>query len=100
LWASDHLTYERYAMLAFVVDPRIKAALLFAVVLLLVAVGLYVARILRGGDGHDQLTSSEMLTKFGEMHGQGNLSEEEFRTIKTKLTPHIKAELRDNDETG
>ncbi len=87
-------------MLVSVLDPRIKAALLFAAVLLLVALGVYVARILRGGDGHDQVTSTEMLTKFGEMHGQGNLSEEEFRTIKTKLAPQIKTELRDNDETG
>ena len=87
-------------MLDFVTDPWIKSALLIAVVLLLVAVGVYVVRIWRGSDGDDQLSASDLLTKFREIHSKGNLSEKEFRTIKTKLAPRRENELRDNDETG
>ena len=87
-------------MLDFVTDPLMKSALLVAAVLLLVAVGIYAVRIWRGSDGNDQLSASDLLTKFREMHAKGNLSEKEFRTIKTKLTPRIESELKDNDETG
>ena len=87
-------------MLDFVTDPLMKSALLVAAVFLLVAVGIYAVRIWRGSDGKDQLSASDLLTKFREMYAKGNLSEKEFRTIKTKLTPQIESELKDNDETG
>ncbi len=87
-------------MLDFVTDPLMKSALLIAAVFLLVAVGIYGVRTWRDRDGDDQLSASDLLTKFREMYAKGNLSEKEFRTIKTKLAPRIESELRDNDETG
>ena len=41
-----------------------------------------------------------MLTKFRDLHSKGELSDEEFRTIKTKLADQLRAELKDTDETG
>jgi len=80
--------------------PLVRSALLFASILLLIAFGVFLVRIFRGSSGHDKLGAHELLAKFREMHAKGDLSEEEFRTIKTKLKPEIEAELRDNEETG
>ena len=85
-------------------EPMMRASLLLAVVLLVLACGIVLVRKLRGGDGEDAQSPRDMLTKFREMHFQGDLSDEEFRTIKTTLADDIKteanAELKDNDEKG
>jgi hypothetical protein len=44
--------------------------------------------------------ASELLSKFREMHTRGELSEEEFRTIKTTLAVQLQNELKDNGEKG
>jgi hypothetical protein len=41
-----------------------------------------------------------MMSKFRELHAEGGLSDEEFRTIKTKLASELKAELKDNSGAG
>ena len=59
-----------------------------------------VLRKSRGRDEEDQLPSSDLMTKFREIHDRGGLSDEEFRTIKTKLASELKAELKDTNNTG
>jgi hypothetical protein len=44
--------------------------------------------------------ANEWLAKCREMHDQGGLSDEEFRTIKTTLTTQLQDELNDNGENG
>jgi len=44
--------------------------------------------------------TSELLTNFREMHSKGELTDEEFRTIKAKLSIKLKEELRDSDDTS
>ena len=44
--------------------------------------------------------ASELLTKFRELHVRGSLSDDEYRTIKTKLATQFEAELNDNDKTS
>ena len=43
---------------------------------------------------------SQWLSKFREMHSEGELSDEEFRTIKTTLPPELQEELNDNGKKG
>lgn len=85
-------------------EPMMRASLLMAIVLLLLACGIVLVRKLRGSDGEDAQSPSDLLTKFREIHFQGDLSDEEFRTIKTKLADpietEIKTKLKDNDEKG
>ena len=76
------------------------AALLFAAIFVITAIGLAVVRRYRGGAADDRSFSSEMMSKFRELHAEGGLSDEEFRTIKTKLASELKAELNDNSSTG
>jgi uncharacterized membrane protein len=74
--------------------------LLLACVLALSALTLYAARSFRGSAGQTDLRASEMLTKFRELHAKGELSTEEYRTIRTKLARQLQEELKDIDETG
>ena len=71
-----------------------------AALAILVAIGIYLAGKIRAKAVQKEPPSSELLTKFREMHSRGVLSDEEFRTIKTTLTERLQTELRGNDETG
>ena len=80
--------------------PLAQAALWFAVIFALSALAVIALRRWRGSAYETQLKPSELLTKFRELHGRGTLSDDEYRTIKTKLARQVEAELRDNDETS
>jgi hypothetical protein len=77
----------------------LRAALWLAVIVALSALAVFALRKWRGGALEAQLSSSELLTKFRELHGRGGLSDDEYRTIKTKLATQIEAELKDNERT-
>lgn len=72
-----------------------QAALMFAVVFGLMAIGIMVVRRFRDGKADDTAESSEMMTKFRDLYDHGGLSDEEFRTIKSKLATRLKAELKE-----
>lgn len=74
--------------------------LLGAVLCVLLAGLVWAARKFRDGAGDDRLTADEQLTKFREMHAQGVLSDEEYRTIKTRLTAQLQGELKETKEPG
>ena len=80
--------------------PLAQAALWFAVIFALSALAVLALRRWRGSASRAQLKPSELLTKFRELHGRGTLSDDEYRTIKTKLARQLEAELRDNDQTS
>ena len=50
--------------------------------------------------GDEGPVSSELLSKFRDLHEEGKLSDEEFRNIKTLLAEKIQQELNDNSEPG
>ena len=72
----------------------------FAVIFALSALAVVALRRWRGSASCAQLRPSELLTKFRELHGRGSLSDDEYRTIKTKLARQLDAELNDNDQTS
>ena len=77
-----------------------RALLMIAAILALAAAGIYFMRRFRGGADDDGPKASQLLTKFRDLHAKGDLSDEEFRTIKTRLTGQLQEELNDSDETG
>jgi uncharacterized membrane protein len=87
-------------MTALFSHPLSQAALWFAVIFALSALAVVAVRKWRGSANEAQLKPSELLTKFRELHGRGTLSDDEYRTIKTKLARQLEAELRDNDQTS
>lgn len=87
-------------MIEFLGNPLLRASLLMAILLLLLAFAIVCVRKLRGGADEDIQNPSDLLAKFREMRFRGHLSDEEFRTIKTKLSQDTQVELKDNDEKG
>lgn len=77
-----------------------RAAVLFAVILALTAIGLAVVRRYRDSKNQDVSETSDMMSKFRDLHAEGGLSDEEFRSIKTKLANELKTELNNNSNTG
>jgi uncharacterized membrane protein len=76
--------------------------LIFWVALLavVIVVAYYVLTKIRPKPAQKELQASEWLSKYSELHSKGGLSDEEFRTIKTKLAEQLQDELNDNGETG
>ncbi len=70
---------------------------LFAI---LVAVAIYLIGRVRGEAAQHEPGASELISKFRELHAKGELSDSEFRTIKTQLAVQLGDELKDNDQTG
>ena len=81
-------------------EPLFRAALWFAAIFALLALAVLGLRKWRGGSADDRPNSSELLTKFRELHVRGTLSEDEYRTIKTKLAAQLDTTLNDNDKTS
>jgi len=71
-----------------------------AVLAALVAVAWYVVAQIRSEPAKKEHQASQWLTKYTELHSRGGLSDEEFRTIKTKLAERLQDELNDNGENG
>ena len=61
---------------------------------------LAVARKYRGRAAEDKLDRHQMMSNFRELYDRGGLSDEEFRTIRSKLATELKAELKDNSGAG
>ena len=80
--------------------PLLLAALWFAVILAILALAIVGLRRWRGGAADDRPVTSELLTKFRELHARGGLSDDEYRTIKTKLARQLDIELNVNDKTS
>jgi uncharacterized membrane protein len=72
----------------------------FAVLAAVVALAYYVITKIRPEPEKMEPLASQWLSKYREMHSRGELSDEEFRTIKTKLAEQLQDELNDNGETG
>ena len=78
--------------------PELTAGL--AVLFLIVLLGVYLLRRFRDRAGEDGNEPGQLLTKFGEMHSRGDLSETEYRTIKTVLATEAQNELKSTAEKG
>jgi hypothetical protein len=76
----------------------LQVALWCAVVLAVSALAVAVLRKWRGGANDAQPTANQLLTKFRELHGKGGLSDDEYRTIKTKLARQLDSELNEIDK--
>jgi hypothetical protein len=80
--------------------PLSQAALWFAVIFALLALAFHLLRRWRGSAFESRPTAGELLTKFRELHGRGGLSDDEYRTIKTKLARQLDTEINDSNETS
>lgn len=84
-------------MQEFLTTPIASAVLWIAVLLVMLVVAYYALRRFRDRIDDDRQTASDLLTNFREMHQEGDISEMEFRTIKTVLGRKLQEELKDAD---
>lgn len=61
----------------------------------LVVVGWLVVQRFRGSTADEGRPESEMLTKFQEMRHEGDISETEYRTIKSVLGEQLQRNVKD-----
>ena len=71
-----------------------------AVAAVLVVIAGYVITKIRPKPVQKELQTNEWLAKYGELHSKGELTDEEFRTIKTQLVEQLQNELNTNGEKG
>jgi uncharacterized membrane protein len=81
-------------------NPVLAAMFWCAVLAALVSLAVYLLGRFRGSAEEDQPPTSQLLTKFREVHEWGGLTDEEFRTIKTLLAARLRDELKDNGQQG
>jgi hypothetical protein len=81
-------------------EALVRIALLFAAIAALTGLGALVVSKFRGSTKDEERPASQMLSNFRNLHEQGELSETEFRNIKTLLSDKIQEELKDSEEQG
>ncbi len=100
----DHFSFLFYAAAAESIWDRLWQlepewlVLWLAVLAAMVAVAWYIVSKIRPGSEKKEPTASQWLSKYRDLHSQGGLSDEEFRTIKTTLATQLQEELRDSDQ--
>ncbi len=87
-------------MLDFLQTPTGKVVIMLSLLAILVIVGVYVVLKFRGRIGNDQPNAQDMMTNFREMHDQGEISDVEFRKLKTVLGDKMQEELNDTADKG
>ncbi len=87
-------------MLDILFTTQAQAVMMLAALAILSTIGYYVVRRFRGQTGDDQTTANDLLTNFRELREQGDISETEYRTIKTMLGERLQDEIKDTGDTG
>jgi uncharacterized membrane protein len=68
--------------------------------LVVVSIGWYIVGKFRDRDENDQDQSSNLLSNYRDLHSQGDLSDVEYRKIKSVLATKLRGELNDSGEEG
>ena len=66
----------------------------------LVIIGVLVVQRFRGGAADRGFSSGELLANFQEMRGRGDISDADYRKIKSVLRAELHSELKDDKEKG
>ena len=84
----------------FLQTPLAQLVIMIAILAIMIAASVYVLGRFRDRDEQDQQTTHDALTNFRELHSRGDLSDAEFRTIKTVLAAKLQDEIKDNGESA
>ncbi len=90
--------WKRSRMREFLTSPAAQVVLSLAMLAMLIAVGFYLVAKVRATVTDEPAGASEMLSKFRDMHVQGELDDQEFRTIRSRLANRLRQELKDTGE--
>jgi len=86
----------------FLARPITQVVLWMAALMVLMAIGYSIVRRFRDRIDEDVQDPNEWLDNFREMHAEGDISEGEFRKVKTVLDAKVQIEPgpADPDEVG
>ena len=68
----------------FLYDSSVQAGVAVLILCVLSAAGVYVVSIFRDYAAQDQESTDDLLANLQEMHREGDISDEEFRTIESR----------------
>lgn len=84
----------------FLETKQARIVIGFTGLTMLVLVGYYLISKVRSNLHDREASPTEFISNFRELHSQGKLSDEEYRTIKTMLGARLQAELKEKEKEG
>ncbi|HEV3003461.1 MAG TPA: hypothetical protein VGX78_03325 [Pirellulales bacterium] len=81
-------------------SPEARLVLWLTVVAILILLGIYAVSKVRESSDEKGSDPHELLSNFRELHSQGELSDDEYRTIKTMLAARVRQELKGKGSEG
>ena len=66
----------------------------------LVVVGAAIVQRFRGGAADKALDANELIANFQEMHSRGDITDADYRKIKSVLGAKLRGELKDDKDNG
>ncbi|MAV34366.1 MAG: hypothetical protein CMJ59_02815 [Planctomycetaceae bacterium] len=85
-------------MMDFLLQPVPQAVIWTAVFVVLIVIGIYIVKRFRDQIDEDMPGPNEHISFFREIYDEGDITETEFRTIKTVLSEQLEGTLSDPDE--
>ncbi len=77
-----------------------QLAIWVSVLFALIVVAWIVVQRFRGGAASEGQRDGDLLTKFQEMRQEGDISETEYRTIKSVLGEQLQRDVKDGKSKG
>ena len=84
----------------FLQSTQAQVVVWLAVCAALVVVAVYVVLKVRQTFSESEPRTHDLITNFRELHSQGELSDEEYRTIKATLAERLQREIKDKGGEG
>jgi uncharacterized membrane protein len=81
-------------------ETLVQVMLWMTVLVGLVIIGGLVVQRFRGGAADKGATANELLTNFQEMRSRGDISDADYRKIKSVLGAELHSELKDDKDKG
>ena len=84
----------------FLDSTPVQLVIVLTALAILTVIGAFVVKKFRDRNDDDRPTANDLLTNFRDLHDEGDISEKEYRNIKTVLGDKLHQELSDNGEKG
>ena len=78
----------------------VQVMLWMTVLIGLVIVGVLIVQRFRGGAADKGTSANELMTNFQEMRSRGDISDADYRKIKSVLGAALQSELKDDKDKG
>jgi uncharacterized membrane protein len=82
------------------VDTMAQLMLGMGLLIGLVVVGLVIVQRFRGGAAQKGTTAGELISNFQEMRSRGDITDADYRKIKSVLGAELHSELKDGKDKG